>query len=294
MTWKEVLQKTHDVLGTELVVIAGTQITVMTLVVLAAIVVVTFKVAGLLQRTVERSLVKRSEGDEGTAGVVSRLLRYVILVIGLSIGLHTAGINLSALFAAGALFAVAIGFAMQNVVANFVSGIILLAERVIKPGDILEVEGHMVRVHDMGIRATLVRTLDDEDLVLPNSMLVQSTVKNFTLQDRLYRLRVPVGVSYASDLRKVRQALESAAHSVDWRSPERPPVVLLADFGSSSVDYEVSVWIEDPWNNRTNRSQLREAMWWALKEAGITIAYPQVDVHFDEPVVEGIRARAVA
>lgn len=294
MTFTELLQRTHQILRAELVVIAGTPITVMTLVILAAIVIITFKVAGLLQRAVERHLMKRSEGDMGTAGVVSRLLRYIVLVVGLSIGLNTAGINLSALFAAGALFAVAIGFAMQNVVANFVSGIILLTERVIKPGDILEVEGQMVRVHDMGIRATLVRTQDDEDLVLPNSTLVQSTVKNFTLQDRLYRLRVAVGVAYSSDLHRVRETIETAISAVDWRSPERDPVLLLSEFGSSSVDYEASVWIEDPWNNRTNRSQLREAIWWALKDADITIAFPQVDVHFDEPVVEGIRGRAVA
>ena len=294
MTFSELLQKTHQVLRADLVVIAGTPITVMTLVILAAIVLFTFKVAGLVQRTVERGLIKRAAGEEGTAGVVSRLLRYIVLVIGLSVGLNTVGIDLSALFAAGALFAVAIGFAMQNVVANFVSGIILLTERVIKPGDILEVEGQMVRVRDMGIRATLVRTQDDEDLVLPNSTLVQSTVKNFTLEDRLYRLRVSVGVSYSSDLREVRRSLEAAIDAVDWRSRDRDPVLLLSDFGASSVDYEASVWIEDPWNNRTNRSQLREAIWWALKDAEVTIAFPQIDVHFDEPVVEGIRGRAVA
>jgi len=294
MNQKELLQLLKEALSTELVSIAGTSITGATLLVFGAIIIVTFWLAGFLQRTVERVLLKRGSKDKGTAGVVSRLLRYAVLISGLSTGLHTVGINLSALFAAGALFAVAIGFAMQNIVANFVSGIILLGERVIKPGDVLEIEGQMVRVQDMGIRATIVRTQDDEDLVLPNSTLVQSTVKNFTMKDRLYRLRVTVGVEYSSDLKQVRNVLESCLQQVTWRATKREPVILLADFGASSVDYEASVWVEDPWHHRRHRSDLREAIWWAFKDAAITIAFPQLDVHFDPPVVEGLQARAIA
>ena len=143
----------------------------------------------------------------GTVGVASRLVHYLIVVTGVGVALNTMGINLTALFAAGALFAVAIGFAMQNLTANFVSGVILLAERAIKPGDVIEFEGQMVRVRDMGIRATVARTLNDEDLLIPNSQIVQSTVSNYTFRDTLYRLRVMVGVSYASDLEVVRKTL---------------------------------------------------------------------------------------
>ncbi len=294
MTWKDLLQQAKQVLSEEIVVISGTSVTVATLIVFLTIILFTFALAGFLRRNVERVLLKRAGQDEGTAGVLSRLLRYATLVVGFSVGLHTMGINLSALFAAGALFAVAVGFAMQNVVANFVSGVILLAERVIKPGDIIEVEGQMVRVRDMSIRATIVRTLDEEDLVLPNSMLVQSTVKNFTMHDRLYRIRVAVGVAYESDLQKVRMTLESCLKGLDWRSSMKEPVVLLSDFGASSVDYEVSLWIEDPWHSRTSRSKLREAIWGAFQEASITIAFPQVDVHLDDAVVESLRPRSVA
>jgi small-conductance mechanosensitive channel len=222
-------------------------------------------------------------------GVASRLVHYVIVITGFGIALHTMGINLTALFAAGALFAVAVGFAMQNLTANFVSGVILLAERVIKPGDVLEIERQMVRVRDMGIRATVARTLNDEDLVIPNSVIVQSTVRNYSFRDMLYRLRVPVGVSYGSDLTTVRETLETMARELDWRSPKKDSAVLLTDFGSSSVDFEVSVWIEDPWNSRRGRSDLREAIWWSLKEAGVTIAFPQVDVHFDPPFVDSLQ-----
>ena len=134
--------------------------------------------------------------DEGSAKATARLVHYVVLCVGLSVAVHTLGVNLTALFTAGAIFAIALGFAMQNITQNFVSGIILLVERTIKPGDIIEAEGRMVQVTKLGMRATVVRTWDSDDFIIPNSLLVASTVKNFTLRDRLHRLRCLVGVSY--------------------------------------------------------------------------------------------------
>ncbi|MCB1033569.1 MAG: mechanosensitive ion channel, partial [Acidobacteria bacterium] len=139
----------------------------------------------------------------------------------------------------------------------------------------------VVRVQSMGIRSTIVRTLDDEALIVPNAELVQSVVTNFTLKDTLYRRRVTVGVAYESDLRQVDAVLNRTAKDLSWRCPEPEPRVLLRAFGSSSVDFEVSVWIDDPWRMARRRSDLHHAVWWALKEAGITIAFPQLDVHFD-------------
>ncbi len=276
------IEKVKSALDVPLFSIAGTEITAATLTAFFLIVVASFVISKLLRKGVERFLTAREVEDHGTRAVISRLLHYVIVFVGVGTALHTIGINLSALFAAGALFAVAIGFAMQNVTANFVSGVILLVERSIKPGDVIEVNGAMVRVRDMGIRATIVRTLDDEDVVIPNSVLVQGEVKNFTFRDDLYRLRVEVGVAYESDLHRVRDVLEACTRSLDWRSDQRDPVVLLTLFGSSSVDYEISVWTENPWKSRSDRSRLREAIWWAFQEAGITIAFPQLDVHFDD------------
>lgn len=266
-----------------------TPITVGTVVVMLAVLLVTWLMSWVVRRAIRKAFKLRGLEDEGTVGVVTRLTHYLLLGAGLFAALRVAGIDLSALFAAGALFAVALGFAMQNMTANFVSGVILLSERAIKPGDVLQIEGKLVRVRDMGIRATIVRTLDDEDLIIPNTILVQSTVTNHTFRDNLMRLRVTVGVSYGSDMRQVRQVLAEAAEGIVWRYPDKGPVVLLTDFGNSSVDFEVSVWIEDPWRSRWGRSDLREAIWWALKDAGITIAFPQLDLHLDEPVVESIR-----
>ncbi len=154
----------------------------------------------------------------------------------------------------------------------------------------LEVQNLVVRVERMGIRATLARTRDDEELIVPNSLLVQSAVKNYTLRDSLHRLRATVGVVYSSDLRLVFNTLRATALQLEWRTKEQEPRVLLLGFGNSSVDFEVSVWIDNPWNARQALSDLNEAIWWALKDAGVTIAFPQLDVHFDPPVVESVQA----
>ncbi|MDX1382457.1 MAG: mechanosensitive ion channel [Thermoanaerobaculia bacterium] len=263
--------------------ISGTAITVATLLTFLVILLVTLWLSRLAQRAVLRGFGLRGKEDEGTAAVSARLIRYTVLLVGFSIAIHNLGINLTGLFAAGALFAVALGFAMQNISQNFVSGVILLLERAIKPGDVLEVEGMLVRVREMGIRATVARTLDEEDIIIPNSQLVSSSVKNYTYEDSSYRLRTTVGVHYGSDLRLVFETLQNAARELPWRADTPAPRVLLLGFGSSSVDFDVSVWIDDPWSMRSRRSLLNEAVWWSLKEAGVTIAFPQVDVHFDPP-----------
>ena len=289
----ERIREKHGLFDVPLFEISGTTVTVATLVSFLVVIVVTFALASVLQRWVARVFSTKGQQDQGTAAVASRLVRYLVLLVGLGIAVHNLGINLTALFAAGAVFAVAIGFAMQNISQNFASGVILLLERAIKPGDILEVEGRMVRVLDMGIRATTARTLDEEDIIIPNSLLVSATVKNYTLKDSMFRLRTQVGVVYASDLALVRSVLTAVAESLPWRSREYGPRVQLKEFADSSVNFELSVWMEDPWSTQQRRNELNEAVWWALKEAGVTIAFPQLDVHFDSEFVESVGVRSL-
>ena len=278
-----------EFLRTRLFSIGDTPINLEKLIVFGLLVGLTLLVSRLLERAVVKAFKLRGVVDEGSVGVAKRLLHYVVLAVGLLAALESIGINLGALFAAGAVFAIGIGFAMQNIVQNFVSGIILLVERTIKPGDVLEIEGRLVKVRSMAIRATIARTLDDEDIIIPNTSIVQATVKNYTLQDNLYRLRGQVGVIYGSDMALVREGLEGAMAALDWRCAEREPVVLLTEFADSSVNFEVSVWIDDPWRIKKARSDLNEAIWWALKQAGIVIAFPQVDVHFDPEVTRSLQ-----
>jgi small-conductance mechanosensitive channel len=237
---------------------------------------------------------RRGVVDEGVVDVTNKLLHYVALFVGFGIALRLVGFDLSTLFAAGAIFAVGIGFAMQNIAQNFVSGIILLVERAITPGDVLEVDGRIVRVLRLGIRATIARSRDGEDVIVPNSLLVQSVVRNFTLDDAAYRVRTEVGVTYGSDMQLVRETLEEVAKRNSAGVPRYEAQVLMPRFGNSSVDFEVAIWMDDPWLARRRLSQLNEEIWLALKREGIVIAFPQLDVHFDAPVQGGLGRLAAA
>jgi potassium-dependent mechanosensitive channel len=281
----------HRAVNFTLFEVGGTPLSLFTIFVAGVLLFVAWWASHILQRAVDRAFRARGVSDLGTTQITKRLLHYAVMGLGISIAITQMGINLNALFAAGAIFAVGIGFAMQNIAQNFVSGLILLVERAIKPGDVVEVEGRVVRVLRMGIRTTIARTRDDEEIIIPNATLVQSTVKNYTLEDALFRVRVRVGVHYRSDMRKVRDVLLATALRQAGRVVEKEPVLLLLDFADSSVDWEVSIWCDNPFLAPRVQSGLREAIWWALKEADIEIAFPQLDVHLDPEVVQGIKLR---
>jgi small-conductance mechanosensitive channel len=268
--------------------LSGTEVTLFSIFTFFLIIVFSIAVSLVMQRALKRALAHKFKKREGTLTALLRLIHYTVVIIGFGIGLQMVGINISALFAAGAVFAIAIGFAMQNIVQNFVSGIILMVERSIAPGDILEVEGVVVKVVEMGIRTTVVKTWKEEELIMPNSIISQSTVKNYTMGNNEFRLGAIVGVSYGSDMKKVMEVLETTARNMPWGLPEPEPKVLLQEFGDSAVVYGVYVSIDEPWRQKIYSSDLRKAIWFALKDANITIAFNQIDIHFDPPVADAL------
>ena len=286
MATEQALSETRNIFTKTLFKIAETEINLTSLIIFLTVIFCAIGFSILLQKVLSRALQKKFSTRIGTLTAVLRLLHYSIVIVGIVFGMEVIGIEISSLFAAGAVFALAIGFAMQNVILNFVSGVILLLERSIKPGDVLEVEGIVVKVIEMGIRTTVVRTWREEDLIMPNAIFSQATVKNFTLRDPEFRIQATVGVCYDSDMHKVREVLEATAENVEWRLSKMAPRVLLKEFGSSSVDFGVSVGIDDPWNQNFFLSELRTEIWFALKDAGITIAYPQLDLHLDSRALE--------
>jgi potassium efflux system protein len=276
-------------LTTELFKVGTTVVTVVTLATAVVIVLVSYLISRGARHGLHRFFLRGGLTPGGEIRAVERLAHYFIVLIGIMIALRTTGIKLDALFTAGAVFAVGFGFAMQNIMQNFVSGVILLFERTIKPGDVIEVGGQIVKVQQMSIRTTIVRTLDEEDVIVPNSSLVQSNVKNFTLEDNIYRVRVNVGVSYSADVPQVKALLLACAAAMDYSEKGFEPRVLLLNFGPAALEFEASVWMRDPWNHRIAGSKLRESIWAALKANQIAIAFPQMDVHFDAPVAESLR-----
>ncbi len=290
MTFLDVLDWVSRALRYELFHVGGAPITAVNLLTALVIIVASSRLSRLAQRAILRTLERRNIDDPGTAALLTRSTHYALLVVGFALAMQSVGFDLGNLFAAGAIFAVGIGFAMQNIAQNFVSGIILLVERTIRPGDVLEVDGRVVLVEHMGIRSTVVRSLFDDEIIVPNSTLVQTSVVNHTFQDKLWRVKTMVGVHYDSDMDQVQDVLRQVGRSFPGRVVEREPLVFLREFGSSSVDWELSIWTDDPWRMDGTQSRLRKAIWDGLKAAGIAIAYPQVDVHIDEQGLDALRA----
>lgn len=257
--------------------IGGVRISYVHGIVAVAVLLVGFAVASAISSRIRG----KPETTAPWRATIAQVAGHAGRAIAVVIALQVAGVDLATLLAASAVVAVGIGIAMQKVAENFVSGVILLAERSIREGDVVEFEGRIARVRTMGIRATVALTLDDEELIVPNSLLAQGMVKNLTLTEPVYRLRVAVGVAYSSDLDEVETVLLEAARGLEGRDAARDPVVLLADFGPSSVEFEVSVWTRDVWGHKRAQSNLRWAVWRALKRASIEIPFPQVDVHLD-------------
>ncbi len=286
MTPTEILSGIQQVLSYELFTLAGKAITPASIATFFVFIALAWMASKLIRRAAIQAMKARGIVDTGTQAIARRLIHYGVMAVGAGLALENLGINLATLFAASAVFGVAIGFAMQNITQNFVSGMILLVERAIKPGDVLEVEGRVVSVQKMGLRTTVARSRDEEEIIIPNSTLVQSTVKNYTLRDSLYRVRATVGVAYGSEMKRVMEVLRECVEDLSWRFQDRDAVVFLTEFGSSSVNFEVSTWMQDPWTAPRARSEMNDAIWHALADAGITIAFPQIDVHFDPPVTE--------
>jgi small-conductance mechanosensitive channel len=215
---------------------------------------------------VKRAFEKRGSSDDNTIRSYGTFIQLLTIVIGVGIAFHTIGINMTSVFAAGGVFALAMGFAIKNIAENFMAGVMVRMEHSIKPGDVIEVDGEMVKVTQLGGRSTTARTLEDEDILIPNSKLIQTIVTNYTLRDPLYRLSIQVEIPTPADLNQVRATLEETARNIEWRAPDREPEVFLESRRSSIATYSVSVWIDDPWTAPQRSSDLNEAVWKSLGE----------------------------
>jgi len=246
-------------LDTHLFSIGATEVSGALLVTAALIVITTVALSIVLRRWVVRAFEKRGSTDD-SIGSYGSFIQLLVIAIGVGIALHTIGVNMTSIFAAGGVFALGMGFAVKNIAENLISGVMLRVEHAISLGDVIQIKGDMVKIAHMGLRATTARTLDDQDMLIPNSTLIQSIVTNYTLRDPQYRLSIEIEVPTSADLDQVRRTLEETAKNLEWRVPDRDPEVFLESPGEEQVTYEVAVWIDDPWTASQRRSDLNEAV----------------------------------
>jgi small-conductance mechanosensitive channel len=210
----------------------------------------------------------------------SKLLKILLVTIAVFVTVNSVGIDLTALAVFGGALGVGIGFGLQKIVSNFISGIILLMDRSIKPGDTIGVAGTYGSIQSLGARYVSVITRDGIEHLIPNEELIVTRVENWSFSAKLIRLRAPVGVSYGSDIHQAI-ALCVAATEGEERILDNPqPVCLLKGFGDSSVDLEIRFWIRDPQNGVSNiKSKVLLRVWDLFEENGIEIPFPQRDLH---------------
>ncbi len=245
----------------------------------AIVVWLTLFVARALRAILEEDVFARVTLRRGVAAALSSIVHYTVLLLGFLLGLGALGIDLTRITIIAGALGVGVGFGLQNIVNNFVSGLILLFERPVQVGDSVQLGTLVGEVKRIGIRSSTVRTWEGAEVIVPNASLVSDQVTNWTLSDRMRRIDLDVGVAYGADPHRVVEILAGVARANPGVLPEPAPVVLFLGFGDSSLNFQVRAWTArfEEWVR--TRSELGLAVHAALKEAGIAIPFPQRDVH---------------
>lgn len=236
-------------------------------------------IAKAVRVVLQNDVLSRMTLPAGVATSVSSLTYYMLVFIGILAALAASGFEVSQLTLIIGALGVGIGLGLQNVVANFVSGLILMFERPIRPGDVIDIAGVTGRVHAIGMRATTLQTFEGAEVVVPNGSMLSNNITNWTLLNTNRRVDLDVGVSYSADPATVQELLAEVAKSIDGISVSPAPVVLFLRFNQSSLDFGIRSWTSDFDNWRAIQSRLAVKVHTALKEAGIEIPYPQHDLH---------------
>ncbi len=236
-------------------------------------------VSGIVRQLLREDILSRVSLPRGMPDTISQVASYAVLALGFLFAIAAAGLDMSRFAILAGAFGVGIGFGLQTIVNNFISGLILLFERPIQAGDTIELDNLIGNVRAIGIRASRVRTFDGADVIVPNADLISGRVVNWTLSDKLRRIELKVGVAYGTDPTRVKDLLSkvAAGHRDVLAAP--PPVALFKGFGDSSLDFVLRFWTADFENWLIIGSDVATAVHDALSAAGIQIPFPQRDLH---------------
>ena len=252
-------------------------VSVVSFILIALAIYVSAKLAFWLVR---RGLRRADRFNSRQSLLAEKIAEIVIIAIAVMVGLDLTGIDLSALAVFSGAVGLAVGFGLQKTFGNLIAGLILLMDRSVKPGDVIVVGDTFGAINKIGIRAVSVLTRDGKEHLIPNELLMTEPVENWSYSSREVRVKIPVGVSYNSDLDAVEQLLLNCTMACKRVLTQPKPNVWLKDFGESSVDFEIQAWISDPEEGVGNvRSEVLKTIWLAFKKHGIEIPFPQRDVH---------------
>ncbi|HKI78385.1 MAG TPA: mechanosensitive ion channel domain-containing protein [Ignavibacteriaceae bacterium] len=276
----EIFDQVKKFLSFHLFEIGNSSITLWTLLYFIFLAWLLFYLTAKLRKWIVYKILSDSKIDLGVRLAVGTIIRYGVLVFGLVIVMQTVGINLSTLTVLAGALGVGIGFGLQNITNNFVSGIIILFERPIKVGDRIQVGDVNGDVISISMRSTTVVTNDNISVIVPNSEFISSRVINWSHNDRNVRFNIPVGVAYKEDPEKVKQILLEVADKDEGVLKNPKPDVLFVEFGDSSLNFNLRIWTN---SYITTPAILQSKLYFEIfkkfKEAGIEIPFPQRDMH---------------
>lgn len=227
---------------------------------------------------------KRTRVDPGSAKAALTLIRYALIIFGVALVMSRLDLSATTIAAISGGLSVGIGFSLQGIVSNFISGILLLVERSLRPGDVIEVDNELSVVQDLSVRATTVRTLNNVELVIPNQTFFTSSFKTFTGSDKNVRVPIEVHTDCDIDPILVIQVLRATAlaHPEVLHSPA--PSVFMLEYGNNVARFQLNIWIDQPLESPRIQSQLKVMIWQAFEDHTIHLPFPEVQLHFPERV----------
>ncbi len=258
------------------------------LLLIEALTVITLSIVASLwlAQLAESRLQRVTSMDASLRLALIKTVRTLLLILAILMALPAVGIDLTVLSVFGGALGVGLGLGLQKIASNYVSGFIILLDRSIRPGDMITIGTSYGEVSQLNTRYTLLRALDGTEIIIPNENLLTSTVINHSFTKRDVRIKLPIQISYDSDVEHVREILKTVAlaHPRVLKTEDNLPVVLLTEFAASGINLELGLWIDDPEEGQGNlRSELNLAIWQAFQREGISIPYPRSDIHLIPP-----------
>jgi small-conductance mechanosensitive channel len=267
--------------------VPGVALSLVQIFLLIALLIAVFWFSSRTKRFLFNRFLVNSGLDRSLQYAIAQIVSNLVLIVGIFIVLENTGIHLGALTVFAGAVGVGVGFGLQNIASNFISGLVILAERPITIGDRVEVAGLAGQVELIRARSTVIRTNDNIAMIVPNTKFIDSPVTNWTYGDPRVRFRIPVGVAYGSDVNKVREALIAAGQSNPHVLHDPAPSVFLTQFGENAIDFELVVWSSEM-SHRPScfKSDLNFAIEEKFREAGIETPFPQRDLHIRSGVLK--------
>jgi small-conductance mechanosensitive channel len=269
----------HKVLNFTLFSIKQTPVTLLSIIIFFLLLVLFAFLARVIGKVILKRFFSRLQVEEGTSYSLIRITQYLVMITGMVISFQFIGIDLSGLVVIFGLLSVGIGFGLQNITSNFVSGLVLLIERPIKVGDRVTVGDTLGDVIEINMRSTTIRSLTNIAIIVPNSVFISNNVINWSHGDPKVRLDLPIGVSYNSDLEIVLRSLSEVAEENGELLKKPNPEINFVGFGDSSWDLELRVWLGSPKRYQQVKSDLNCAIVKKFRENNVEIPFPQRDLH---------------